>query len=88
VISEIGQLLQSNLLLLQGSLFGITNFIELENQLLSSGIDRTCQSESNIIDMQYLFLRIFLCRNTVLKRTDFLTSSPEDLGSGNSLQLQ
>jgi len=88
VISEIGQLLQSNLLLLQGSLFGITNFIELENQLLSSGIDRTCQPESNITDIQYLFLLSFLCRNAVLTRTDFLTSSTEDLCSGNSLQLQ
>jgi hypothetical protein len=51
MISEIGQLFQSNLLLLQSSLFGITDFIELENQLLSSGIDRTCQPASNIIDM-------------------------------------
>ena len=88
MISEIGQLLQSNLLLLQGSLLDITNFIELENQLLSSGIDRICQPESNIIDRQYSFLLSFLCRNAVLTRTDFLTSSTEDLCIGNSLQLQ
>jgi hypothetical protein len=78
MISEIGQLLQSNLLLLQGSLFGITNFIELENQLLSSGIDCTCQPESNVIYMQYLLLLSFLCHNAVLTRADFLTSSTGD----------
>jgi hypothetical protein len=59
MISEIGQLLQSNLLLFQSSLFGITNFIELENQLLSSGIDCTRQPESNIISSQLLVLQCF-----------------------------